>query len=197
MPRATPRKGPRARKAVRQALADITPAVESEAMNTHPSSTFPYEPSPKDPPQQSWDSPCASNNCPIKHPHNLGLRPPTLLTPFAIFTNDDYAGNDDEPYPDTEPPPLIKAMIDTLRHDPVIVLRYPRFTDVLRDFYEAHGGRSDVYHGPEGMFGLGVDSSGKGKHGHGLKPYHRHPDEEVMGGWFAFEIERNGHVGCN
>ncbi len=71
----------------------------------------------------------------------------------------------------------------------MIAGRYPGFTDVLRDFYRAHGGRSDVYHGPAGMFGLGVDLGGE--RGCGVYPYHKHPDEEGMGGWFAFEIEGN------
>lgn len=84
-------------------------------------------------------------------------------------------------------------MIDTLRIDPEIKDRYPRFTDVLRDFYEAHGGRSDKYHGPQGMFGLGVDPRGEG--GGGFFPYHGHPDRVKMGGWFAFETERGGYEG--
>ena len=157
MPIARPSKGEKTRAMARQALTDITPPVESGAVETYTDATHPDEPEPKEPPNQSWDSPCVSKICPIKHPHNFGLRPPTLLTPFVICTDPDEvtAGNDDHAYPDTEPPPLIKVMIDTLRYDPLFKVRYPHFMDVLRDFYRAHGGRSNVYHGPGGMLGLG------------------------------------------
>lgn len=171
----------------RQALADITPAAESGATDTSPDAIAPTEPDPKKHPQ-AWDSPCVSRNCPIKHPHNYGLRPHPFPAPIAIWQDADAAtAEDDGETPDSQPPPLIAAMIDTLRTDPLIVIGYPNFTDVLRDFYWAHGGRSDKYHGPAGMFGLGVDLDGE--HEYGLYPYHKHPDEEGIGGWFAFESE--------
>lgn len=156
-------------------------------MDPPPDITSTSEPQPKKPPQ-SWDSLCISQDCPIKHPHNFGLRPQTNTSPLIVWTDADaLITDDDRGYPDTQPPPLIKAMIDTLRIDPEITMRYPRFTDVLRDFYRAHGGRSHLYHGPEGMFGLGMDLSAEG--GYGGFSYHRHPDEEGLGGWFAFEVE--------
>lgn len=174
------------RTSARKALADITPAAESGVMDISPDTTSASEPDPKEP-LPSWDSLCVSRNCPIKHPHTFGLRPQTLPAPLTIWQDADAIITDDRGYPDTQPPPLIKAMIDTLRNDPMIEMRYPRFTDVLRGFYRAHGGRSDKYHGPLGMFGLGMDLSS----GYRYWPYHKHPDEEATGGRFAFEIEGN------
>lgn len=69
-------------------------------------------------------------------------------------------------------------------------MRYPGFTNVLRDFYRAHGGRSDKYHGSDGMFGLGIDLGGES--GCGFCPYHKHPNVEGMRGWLAFEVKENG-----
>lgn len=170
----------------RQPLADITQVAESGAMDTSPDTTSANGPELK----ESWDSPCISKDCPIKHPHNFGLRPQASTTPLVIWQDTDTViAEEDRGYPDTEPPPLIKAMIDTLRSDPMIGTRYPRFTDVLRDFYRAHGGRSDKYHGPAGMFGLGMDRSGKS--GYGFPPLHKHPGVKGVGGWFAFETEEN------
>ena len=146
------------------------------------------EPEPERP-SQPWDSLCVSKDCPIKHPHNFGLRPQIFPTPVIIWQDADAVVPDHSGYLDTQPPPLIKAMIDTLRDDPMIMVRYPRFMDILRDFYRVHGGRSDVYHGPAGMFGLGMDISGDYRYG--FYPYHKHPDEEEMGGWFAFEVVEN------
>lgn len=188
MQTAKPSTAMQTRATARQALADITPATDSEATDISPDTTSVNGAEPKDPPQ-SWDRICVSKDCPIKHPHNFGLRPQTLPAPLAIWQDADAVVADDCEYPDTGPPPLIRAMIDTLRNDPVIGTRYPGFTDVLRDFYRAHGGRSDMYHGAAGMFGLGVDLGGG--HGYGFYPYHGHPDHEGMGGWFAFEIEKN------
>lgn len=130
----------------RQALADITPAVESGAMDTSPDTMSASETEPKVHPQ-SWDSQCVSEKCPIKHPHNYGLRPQAFPAPIKIWQDADAVViEDDSKYPESQPPPLITAMIDTLCIDPAIMLRYPYFTDVLRDFYRAHGGRSDKYH---------------------------------------------------
>lgn len=158
-------------------------------MDTSPNITSAIERTSKEQ-SHSWDRLCVSEYCPIKHPHNFGLRPKTLTTPLAIWQDADaVVAEDDLGYADTEPPPLIKAMIDTLRSDPMIGSRYPRFTDILRDFYRAHGGRSDKYHGVAGMFGLGMDRSGR--IGHGFYPLHRHPDVEGVEGWFGFEREAN------
>lgn len=176
----------------RQPLTDITPAAESGAMDTSPD-IMPASESERKKPAQSWDSLCVSKDCPIKHPHNYGLRPEMFPAPITIwqdadaFTADDDCGNFD-----IQPPPLIKAIVDTLRIDPKIMTRYPRFTDVLRDFYRAHGGCSDKYHGPGGMFGLGMDR--RGELGYDFRLYHKHPDVAGMGGWFEFEVERNDTV---
>lgn len=170
----------------RQALADITPATEDGAIDTSSDITSASELGSKGLPR-FWDSLCVSEDCPIKHPHKFGLRRQTNIAPLIIWQDPDAVIADGHDYPDTQPPPLIKAMIDTLRTDPMIKTNYPKFTDVLRDFYRAHGGRSDKYHGPEGMFGLGTFLSDM--HGDGFYPYHKHPDEEQIGGWFAFEIK--------
>ena len=163
----------------RQALADITPPAESGAIDISPDATSANEPEAKKHPQ-SWDSPCVSKECPIKHPHNYGLRPQTLSAPIKIWQDADAVVSGD---PESQPPPLIAAMIDTLCNDQAIMSRYPSFTDILRDFYRAHGGRSDKYHGPAGMFGHGVHLNGD--YGSRVYPYHKHPD----GTSFMFEIE--------
>ncbi|KAL9062438.1 MAG: hypothetical protein Q9161_009812 [Pseudevernia consocians] len=185
MQRAKISTGMQTRAMARQALADITPAAEPGTIDTTPDTASANEFEPNESPQ-SWDSLCVSEDCPIKHPHNFGLRPQTSSATLVVWQDDDAVIDDDRGYPDTQPPPLIKAMIDTLRVDPMIKMRYPRFTDVLRDFYLAHGGRSDIYHGPAGMFGLGVDHSGG--QGYEFYPLHKHPSEDGVG-IFAFEME--------
>ena len=45
------------------------------------------------------------------------------------------------------------------------MMSYSRFTSVLQDFYRAHGVGSDRYHGPDGMFCLGVDLRDERGHG--------------------------------
>lgn len=187
MPTTKPPTGMQTRAMARKALADITPAAESGAEEILPDTTAANELELKKH-RRAWDSPCKSRNCPIKHPHTYGLRPlqpQPFAAPITIWQDTDAAiTEDDDGHPDSQPPPLIAAMINTLRMDPLIVIHYPNFTDVLRDFYCAHGGRSDKYHGPTGMFGLGMDLNGHEESG--LYPYHKHPDEGI-GGWFAFE----------
>ena len=161
-----------------KALADGAPAADPTALGTSPDTTPVIKLKPEDRSRPSWDSVCVDDNCPIKHPHHFGLRP-RHGAHAAVSTAHGY--------PDTQPPPLIKAMIDTIRMDLDITTIYESFTHILQDFYRAHahGGRSDKYHGPAGMFGLGVYVT-QNVDGYGVCVTHKHPECDFMAMWFEF-----------
>ena len=173
----------------RKALADGTPAADSTAMDNSLDTTSAIKSELEDHPPPSWDSVCVDSSCPITHPHNFGLRPQTSSAPELVRHDAGAAINTDRGYPDTQPPPLIKAMIDTLRIDRNLTIRYESFTDILRDFYHAHGGRSDKYHRSAGMFGLGLYLT-HDQHGDGVCVFHKHPEGVDNGRWFEFESPR-------
>ena len=161
----------------RKVLADGAPTADSAATGTSPDTALMIKLKLQDRSRPSWDSVCVDSNCPIRHTHNFGLRPQHgAHTAFST----------DHGYPDTQPPPLIKVIIDTLRMDRDITTIYESFTDLLQDFYRAHGGRSDKYHGPGGMFGLGVYVT-QNVHGDGVCVTHKHPECDIMVTWFEFE----------
>ena len=159
-----------------KALTDVAPVADSPAMETSPDIPSGIMSEREDCSRPSWDSLCVDSNCPIKHPHNFGLRP--RQSAHAAI-------NTDRGYPNTQPPPLIKAIIDTLRIDPDITMNYESFEEILQDFYRAHGGRSDRYHGPAGMFGLGVYVT-QNVDGSVVCVIHKHPECDVMAICFEF-----------
>ena len=161
----------------RKALANGTPAADSTTLDTSPDKASVIKLKPEDRSRPSWDSVCVDSNCPIKNPHNFGLRPRHVA---------DAAISTDRGYPDTQPPPLIKAMIDTIRMDRDVTTIYESFTHLLQDFYRAHGGRSDKYHGPAGMFGLGLYVT-RNEHGDGVCVTHKHPECDIMLTWLEFD----------
>ena len=161
----------------RKALADGSVAADSTAKGTSSDITSVSKLEPEDRSRPSWDSVYVDDDCPIKHPHNFGLRP-RYGAHAAVSTAHGY--------PDTQPPPLIKAMIDAIRIDPDITTNYKSFEEILQDFYRAHGGRSDKYHGPAGLFGLGLYVT-QNVVGNGVCVTHKHPEFDVMLTWFEFE----------
>ena len=161
----------------RKALAGGAPAINPTVTDTSPNATSAIESEPEGCHLPSWNSVCIESECPIEHPHNFGLRPQTFSAPERVpLRHGAHAAiSTDHGYPDIQPPPLIKAIIDALRMDRDITIRYESFPAVLRDFYRAHGGRSDKYHGSAGMFGFGVYVT-PSVHGDRVCVPHKHPE---------------------
>lgn len=172
----------------RKALAEGAPATNPTVTDTSPNTTSAIESEPGSFHLPSWNSVCIDSECPIKHPHNFGLRPQTLSAPERVpLRHGAHAAiSSDHGYPDTQPPPLIKAIIDALRMNRDITIIYDSFPAVLRDFYRAHGGRSDKYHGSAGMFGFGVFVT-PSVHGDGVCVLHKHPECDYTVDWLEFD----------